>query len=321
MNDIILLTPIYQQRVWGGRSLETALARTLPGEAPIGEAWEIVDRPEAESVVRSGVYAGKTLRFLIETYPVEIMGPGWSRGRLFPILVKWLDCRECLSLQVHPPAEIAGKLKGEPKTEMWYIADTQPGAGLLVGLKKGVTRAQFEQALGQNALAPLVHRFPVAEGDSILVRSGQIHAIDGGNLILEIQQNSDTTYRVYDWGRVGLDGKPRQLHVEESLASIKWDDFEPAPVRAAPTSGVIAECSEFRIRRVVLDADELLRFEAGEQVRILSVVTGELADPKTGECLLMRGDNAILPYSGTFVFKANAGSLILVTENFADQRD
>lgn len=317
MNDILRLKPLYQERVWGGRALETALGRELPGTRPIGEAWEIVDRPEAQSVIASGRHAGKTLREIIAAHPSDVMGPAWDKDRPFPILVKWLDCRERLSLQVHPPASVAPQLKGEPKTETWFIADTQPGAGLLVGLKKGVTREQFEKALKENALEPLVHRFPVAEGDSILVRSGQIHAIDAGNLILEIQQNSDTTYRVYDWGRVGLDGKPRQLHVKESLASIKWDDFEPAPVRAAPTSGVIADCDEFRIRRVVLDAGETLRFAADEQPRILSIVAGELSGP--GKQVLGHGENAILPHAGEFVFKANAASLVLVTENFTGQ--
>ncbi len=319
MHELLRFAPLYQERVWGGRGLETALGRTLPGQKPIGEAWEIVDRPKAQSVVAHGRHGGKTLRQLIEAYPADLMGPGWDKKKPFPILVKWLDCRERLSLQVHPPASIAPQLKGEPKTETWYIADTQPGAGLLVGLKKSVTREQFEQALKENALEPLVHRFPVAEGDSILVRSGQIHAIDAGNLILEIQQNSDTTYRVYDWGRVGLDGKPRQLHVKESLASIKWDDFEPAPVRAAPTSGVIADCDEFSIRRVVLDPGETLRFEAGEQPRILSVVTGELQGP--GKNLLARGENAVLPYAGEFAFKAQGASLVLVTENFSGQAE
>ena len=319
MHDLLRLEPLYQERVWGGRALESALGRSLPGTRPIGEAWEIVDRPEAQSVLKNGRHAGKTLRELLQSFAADIMGPEWDKNRPFPILVKWLDCRERLSLQVHPPAGVAAKLKGEPKTETWFIADTQPGAGLLVGLKKGVTRDQFEKALATNTLEPLVHRFPVAEGDSILVRSGQIHAIDAGNLILEIQQNSDTTYRVYDWGRLGLDGKPRQLHVEQSLASIKWDDFEPAPVRAAPTGGVIADCDEFRIRRVVLDAGETLRFAAGEQARILSVVTGELAGP--GKNLLVRGDNAILPYSGEFAFKATAAALVLVTENFSGRND
>jgi mannose-6-phosphate isomerase len=314
MNEVLHFEPLYQKRVWGGRGFESSLGRTLPGQEPIGESWEIVDRPEAQSVIRGGKFAGKTLRQVISANPTGIMGAAWPKNKPFPILVKWLNCQERLSLQVHPPAAIAPTLKGEPKTETWFIADTQPGASLIVGLKKGVTREQFEKAITDNTLEQCVHRFPVAEGDSILVHSGQVHAIDGGNLILEIQQNSDTTYRVYDWGRVGLDGKPRQLHVEESLASIKWDDFEPSPVRGAPTSGVIAECAEFRIRRVVMDRDESLSFAAGEQPRIISVVTGELSGP--GKDHIRRGENVVLPCAGAFAFKATAPSLVLVTENF-----
>jgi mannose-6-phosphate isomerase len=172
----------------------------------------------------------------------DVMGPRWPTGKPFPLLVKWLDCRERLSLQVHPPAAVAAELRGEPKTENWYIAHSAPEANLIVGLKRGATRAQFERAIGDNTVEACVHHFRVAAGDSILVRSGQVHAIDAGILILEIQQNSDTTYRVHDWGRVGLDGLPRQLHVVQSLRSIDWTDFEPAPVREA------CRCTDLRIR-------------------------------------------------------------------------
>jgi mannose-6-phosphate isomerase len=253
------------------------------------------------------------------------MGPKWPVGRPFPILVKWLDCRERLSLQVHPPASIAGELKGEPKTENWYIAHTTQEAHLLVGLKRGVTRDQFERAINDGTLEQCIHHFRVAAGDSILVHSGQVHAIDAGNLILEIQQNSDTTYRVYDWGRVGLDGQPRTLHIAESLRSIQWNDFEPAPLRAAPTSGVIADSAEFSIRRVVLGAGERFSVSANEQPRLLSVVSGSVrcgADGSTGsrapfEQALVRGENVLLPYAGAFTFTAESTAILLVTENFA----
>jgi len=314
MNSFLRLQPLYQDRVWGGRGLETALGRALPAARPIGESWEIVDRPEAQSVVSGGEFDGKSLREVIATHAAEVMGPRWPADKPFPILVKWLDCKERLSLQVHPPAAVAPALKGEPKTENWYIAAAAPGSHLIVGLKKGVTRAQFEKALGDLTLDECVHRFPVKTGDSILVHSGQIHAIDGGNLILEIQQNSDTTYRVYDWGRVGLDGKLRAMHVEQSLKSIKWDDFEPAPVRGERTTALIADAKEFRIRRVPLAAGENLVFGAGEQPRILSVVEGSLVTA-AGE-KLTRGDNVILPYSVKNSFIAEVGALVLVTENF-----
>lgn len=314
MSSFLRLKPLYQDRVWGGRALESALGRTLPPGRPIGESWEIVDRPEAQSVVSGGDYDGKPLREVIASHPAVIMGPAWDAARPFPILVKWLDCKERLSLQVHPPAAVAPELKGEPKTENWYIADCVPGSHLIVGLKRGVTRAQFEKSLADLTLETCVHRFPVKAGDSILVHSGQIHAIDGGNLILEIQQNSDTTYRVYDWGRVGLDGKPRAMHVDQSLKSIKWDDFEPVPVRGARVPATIADAREFRIRRVPVAEGGELVFAAGEQPRILSVVEGRLATP-AGE-VITRGDNVILPYGVKNSFIAKSDVLALVTENF-----
>jgi mannose-6-phosphate isomerase len=251
------------------------------------------------------------------------MGPGWPASRPFPILVKWLDCRERLSLQVHPPVAVAADLKGEPKTENWYIADTVPGAQLIVGLRRGVTREQFEQAIRDQTVEQCVHHCNVAAGDSILVHSGQVHAIDAGNLILEIQQNSDTTYRVYDWGRTGLDGRPRQLHIEQSLRSIDWTDFEPAPVRGAPTSGVIADCAGFSIRRVVLGAGERLHLRSGEEPRLVSVVSGALQASGEGggsrspvASRLTRGDNVLAPFAGAFTFVAEATSIVLITGEF-----
>jgi mannose-6-phosphate isomerase len=325
MRELLRFQPIYQERVWGGRALESALTRTLPPGAPIGESWEIVDRPEAQSVVAGGSLNGQSIRSVLAKHCADIMGPKWQPDRPFPVLVKWLDCRERLSLQVHPPASVAPKLGGEPKTENWYIAHTGPEAELIVGLKRGVTRDQFERAIGENAVEQCVHHFRVAAGDSILVHSGQVHAIDAGNLILEIQQNSDTTYRVYDWGRVGLDGRPRKLHIPESLQSIDWNDFEPAPVRAAPTAGVIADCAEFRIRRVVLGAGERLHLRAHEQPRIVSLVSGAVrasAENGTGTRSplgqkLQPGDNIVVPYAGAFTFAAEGMTILLVTEKFA----
>ncbi|ATC64260.1 mannose-6-phosphate isomerase [Nibricoccus aquaticus] len=316
MQQFLRFKSLYQDRVWGGRVLETKLGRALPAGRPIGESWEIVDRAEAQSVINGGAFDGLTIRAAIEKDGAAIMGPRWDVARAFPILVKWLDCRERLSLQVHPPAAVAPELKGEPKTENWYIADCAPDSSLIVGLKRGVTREQFERAIHDNTLESCVHRFPVKAGDSILVHSGQIHAIDAGNLILEIQQNSDTTYRVYDWGRLGLDGKPRQMHVNESLKSIRWDDFEPSPVRGENKAAVIADAREFRIRRVPLAAGETLRVSAGEQARILSMVSGRVRGVSDG-VEIVRGENVVLPFAGAFAFEAQEAALLLITENFS----
>ncbi len=324
MRDLLRFQPLYHERVWGGRALENLLGRRLPSNELIGESWEIVDRREAQSIVEGGALNGQSLHSILQRHGADVMGPKWPAAAPFPILVKWLDCRERLSLQVHPPAAVAAELGGQPKTENWYIAQTAPGAELIVGLKRGVTRAQFEAAVATNTVEECVHHFPVAAGDSILVHSGQVHAIDAGNLILEIQQNSDTTYRVYDWGRVGLDGQPRQLHLAQSLRSIDWTDFKPTPQRAAPTSGVIADSSEFCIRRVVLGAGERMHLRAGEQPRIVSVASGSVRVSSEGNGTrspvgqkLVRGDNALAPYAGAFTFSAEQTTILLVTENFA----
>jgi len=318
MREVLQFQPIYQERVWGGRRLQTLLGRELPAGPPIGESWEIVDRPEAQSKVRGGRFGGSTLRELIEHHTADVMGPGWMPGAPFPLLVKWLDCSDRLSLQVHPPASVAAALGGEPKTENWYVAHSAPGASLFVGLKAGVTRAKFEKAVARGTAEKCVNKVSVAAGDSILVQSGQVHAIDAGNLILEIQQNSDTTYRLYDWGRIGLDGVPRKLHVEESLQSILWDEGPPELVRAAPTSGTIASCDEFSIRRIVLGKGEKLRFARGEQPRVLSVAAGglTLSGATPGPKVLSMGDNALIPWSAELEFEAPETSIVLATEDF-----
>src|SRR5208283_4999499 len=218
--------------VWGGRELEKLYGKKLPAGKPIGESWEISDRPGDESIVANGKFAGKNLRWLMENFQRELLGDANpAGGNHFPLLIKILDAREKLSLQVHPPAGKAAELKGEPKTEMWFIADAAPGAELYVGLKLGVTRAEFEKKISDGSVADCFHRVSVRAGDTMFLPSGRVHAIGDGLVIFEIQQNSDTTYRVFDWHRVGLDGKPRELHIAQSLASIDFNDFEPALVQ------------------------------------------------------------------------------------------
>ena len=224
----LIFQPAFKERVWGGRELERLYGKKLPPAAVIGESWEISDRPGDASVIVNGSLAGKNLRWLMENYAAEILGGAKpaAEGR-FPLLCKILDARKKLSLQVHPPASKAAELKGEPKTEMWFIAAATPDASLYVGLKCGVTRAEFEKKIADGSVADCFHRIPVKAGDTMFLPSGRVHAIGDGLVIFEIQQNSDTTYRVFDWNRVGLDGQPRELHITQSLASIDFNDFEP----------------------------------------------------------------------------------------------
>jgi mannose-6-phosphate isomerase len=227
----LLFQPIYKERVWGGRNLARLFGKRLPAGGPIGESWEISDRPGDVSVIINGSLAGRDLHWLVEHHATALLGQTATLDGRFPLLVKILDAQEDLSLQVHPPAAKARALGGDPKTEMWYVVDGTPQAAFYAGLKRGVTRAEFERRLQDGTVAECFHRLPVQRGDALFLPSGRVHAIGAGNVLFEIQQNSDTTYRVFDWNRVGLDGKPRELHVEKSLASIDFDDFEPALAR------------------------------------------------------------------------------------------
>jgi len=241
--------PIFKERIWGGRSLERLYQKQLPPKIPIGESWEVSDRPGDESVIANGTLAGKSLRWLMENHREELLGSAKpaASGR-FPLLIKILDAQEKLSLQVHPPAFKAKELGGEPKTEMWYVADSTPEADLFVGLKRGTTRAEFEKRIQNGTVAECFHRIGVKKGDAMFLPSGRVHALGAGNVIFEIQENSDTTYRVFDWNRVDREGKPRDLHLEKSMASIDFDDIEPALVH-----GKMVEQNGIKIRPLVHD--------------------------------------------------------------------
>ncbi len=246
MAHCLTFTPLYQPRVWGGQKLNEVFGRALPINTPIGESWELVDRPNEQSVVNRGQYEGWSLHRLWSERRDELFGD-WFSDERFPILIKILDAAEPLSVQVHPPLSVAKELGGDPKTEIWYFVQTAPDAGVYVGLKNGTSKEKFETALAEGSVADLVHRIPTRPNSFIFIPSGRIHAIDAGNLIFEIQQNSDTTYRVFDWNRVGLDGEPRELHIQSSLASIDFSDFEPS--LGEVIEEVIVSCNHFQVER------------------------------------------------------------------------
>ncbi len=218
-------TPIYQHRIWGGTQMTAVWGRQVPEElAPVGESWELVDRPEAQSVVENGAMQGVTLGELVKHYRENLLGPKGAKHRNFPLLVKLIDAGERLSLQVHPDEQACAKIGGgaEPKTEMWYVVAAEKGAQILGGLSGRATRLQVVDNLDRPEIENLMQVYPSQPGDAYFITAGTLHAIGGGNLILEIQQNSDTTYRVSDWGRVDAEGKSRELHLEKGLASIDF---------------------------------------------------------------------------------------------------
>lgn len=306
----ITFKPLYMERVWGGRELERVYGRELPDpQLPFGESWEIVDREKEQSVVDEGPLAGTPLHELWTTRREELFGAGYDSHPRFPILIKVLDARDDLSIQVHPPVHLAADLGGEPKTEMWFIADRDPGAKLYVGLKRGVTREDFEKAIAGGTVADCVHAVSPEPGDSIFIASGRLHAIGAGFLIHEIQQNSDTTYRVFDWNRMGLDGKPRELHVAESMASIDFDDFEPA--MDTPDGDTLASCAYFKTDRRNLSAGRTVANPDAERFSILSVVEGELESAQGRR--FGKGSFLLLPKGGTPLKAAVDSTVLQVT--------
>ncbi|HEX4343254.1 MAG TPA: type I phosphomannose isomerase catalytic subunit, partial [Verrucomicrobiae bacterium] len=175
--------PIFKERVWGGRNLERLYQKALPPGGPIGESWEISDRPGDVSIIANGPLAGKDLQWLMENHAAELLGSAKAGVRQFPLLIKIIDAQDKLSLQVHPPASIAKKFGGEPKTEMWYVAEATPEAALFVGLKRGITRAEFERRITDGTVAECFHRIPAKKDSAIFLPSGRVHAIGGGNVI------------------------------------------------------------------------------------------------------------------------------------------
>jgi mannose-6-phosphate isomerase len=220
--------PILRRLIWGGRRLGTVLGKPISEFSDYAESWELSDYKDAVSVVSEGPLAGTSLRELVRGRTAELLGAKLSTADQFPLLVKFIDAHEVLSVQVHPDDEKGRRLAGDNgKTETWVIVDAEPGSLIYAGLKPGVTREQFGGAIAEGGVEPLLHRFEPKPGDCVMIEAGTVHAIGAGVLLAEIQQMSDATFRVDDWGRLGTDGKPRALHVSQALEST---DFARGPV-------------------------------------------------------------------------------------------
>lgn len=284
--------------------MESVYQRQLPDEQPYGESWEMSDREDEQSIVNHGPFTGKSLHDLWINHRDDIFGPGLT-GERFPLLIKILDARDDLSIQVHPPVEMAKELGGDAKTEMWYIADCDPGAKLYVGFKDGVTKEDFAASLQDGSVADKVHAIEPKKDQSIFIPSGRLHAIGAGFLIYEIQQNSDTTYRVFDWNRLGLDGTPRDLHIEQSMKSIDFNDREPG--MDIPDGETIASCSYFIIDQL----EGKTSIDSGDHFSILTVVRGTLTSP--GGRIFSAGDFLLHPREGS-PLSASSDAKILRTQ-------
>ena len=345
--------PQYFERVWGGRALETHLNRTLPPNLKIGESWELADRAgTCVSVVSEGEFAGKTLREILDAHGDEILGPGGAGAR-FPLIVKWLDCAASASIQVHPNAETAARFGEQEKTEAWYFFHSEDGAEFIAGLRAGTTADTLRRAIAAGTAESLVLHHRAAAGTAVLIRTGTVHTAGAGNVILEIQENSDSTFRLYDWNRRDSAGKLRELHVEKALASIDFEmnyalagTSENSPSRAAPETPLCA-CAHFAMTHVTLGEGEVFDLPARGQPRLVTALTGTLKIAKklsplikgsgtasaenaqregsreefaktTGNATtLAAAETALLPFCGEFSIRSRGGSAsFILTDNF-----
>lgn len=320
--------PLVKPHPWGGRNLERIYHKPLPPEQTIGESWEIADRPEGVSVVANGPLAGKDLRWLMEQHGRELLGAAQPVKGRFPLLLKILDARQAPSIQVHPPAEIARRLGGEPKTELWYIAEAGHDAVLHVGLKAGIKRQQFERKIGDGSVADCLHTVRVRSGDAMFLPSGRVHAIGAGIVLFEIQQNSDTTYRIFDWNRTGTDGKPREVHVDRAMASIDFDDIEPALVavpledREGGQTRSLTDDPAFAVNEWRVPGGYTRTLGASDRPTLLAVVAGtlEVRHAASDTSLsLGPGQFCLVPASveGTVVTTVTSATFLLVQPGVA----
>ncbi|MDK8183006.1 type I phosphomannose isomerase catalytic subunit [Paenibacillus sp. UMB4589-SE434] len=291
--------PEFKERVWGGRALEQ-FGLALP-EGHIGEGWMIGDHPNGITRVVNGELAGKGLDDVREQYGKEWFGTkGFSEknGR-FPLLIKLLDCNDDLSVQVHPTDEYEGLPQGElGKTEMWYVLDAKPDAKIIYGLKEGIDREALAKAIDEDRIMEALQEVPVQAGDSFYIPAGTVHALCAGVVVAEVQQNSDTTYRLYDYERPGLDGKPRELHIEDSLNVIAYEGAGASRMKtddAQPNEWLtLAQSPYFIVEKGIVTAEWALT-TTSESFVILVVCegTGTLRwtdgsiDFRSGECFLL----------------------------------
>ncbi|HWB13432.1 MAG TPA: type I phosphomannose isomerase catalytic subunit [Pirellulales bacterium] len=293
--------PILRRYLWGGRRLGTLLGKALGEGDDYAESWEVCDRPGDQSRVARGPLEGLSLGELVRQRPDELLGRHAPLER-FPLLFKFLDAQKTLSVQVHPDDDQAGQLDPPDlgKTEAWVVLDAQPGSLIYAGLKRGFDREALERELRRGTCELCLHCFEPRPGDCIFIPAGMVHAIGAGVLVAEIQQSSDVTYRLFDFNRVGPDGRPRTLHIDEGLTAIDYRYCSALPQTPQPGAHEhverLVECDKFVLDRWKISSPETMGGD--ERCHLLAVLEGELTiagDPD--ERPLQKGSTALLPAS------------------------
>ncbi len=313
--------PILRRLIWGGRRLGNVLGKAIGDGNDYAESWEISDYRDWVSRVSHGPLAGMSLRLLVRERGEELLGARLAGSGTFPLLVKFIDAREVLSVQVHPNDEQGARISGDRgKTEAWVVLDALPGSKIYAGLKPGVGRLELESAARNGSLAPLLHAFEPRQGDCILIQAGTVHAIGAGVLLAEIQQTSDATYRIDDWGRTGPDGKPRELHLAQAFEVI---DFDRGPVNplipertehAWGSSEWLARSDYFAFERLTVRGAFVLPCPDPVSFTILMGLGGTALVGFQGECFeLALGQTVLVPASTAPVEITPRGECVLLS--------
>lgn len=297
----IKLKPAFKDYLWGGTRLRDDFDKDCDFDK-IAESWELSCHKDGNSVVADGEFAGLTLAQYIEKEGKSVLGTNCEKFENFPILIKLIDAKDNLSVQVHPNNEYAQRVEGEyGKTEMWYVVDCDEGASLLYGFKHNITKEEFRERIENNTLLEVTNSVPVKKGDVFFIEAGTLHAIGKGILIAEIQQNSNTTYRIYDYGRVGADGKPRQLHIDKAVDVTNLCPAKPYP-QSEPvdmggwTKKRLAKCEYFTVDVINVDTSAALEADKSSFVNILVLDGGCVLSSEGNDAVeLKKGDSVFIP--------------------------
>ena len=288
--------------IWGGTKLKEEYGK-VTDLSKVAESWELSCHKDGKSVIANGAYEGKTLNDFVEENGKAVLGKNSERFEYFPILIKLIDAKDNLSVQVHPNNDYALKVEGEyGKTEMWYIVDCEPGAKLLYGFEKEISKDEFAARIENNTLLEVTKAVEVKKGDVFFIEAGTLHAIGSGILICEIQQNSNTTYRIYDYGRVGNDGKPRQLHIEKSKdvtklapATRDWKPMGEPVKKEGCVETLLATCEYFTVHEVKLDGEMALVADDASFVCYTCLEGDAVIKTAEAEVAVKKGESVFIP--------------------------
>lgn len=318
--SILKLKPSYKDYIWGGNRLVKEYGKEYNGDV-LAESWELSCHPDGPSTIVNGIHAGKTLQQYIDEQGKDVLGEYCKRFEGFPILIKFIDAKDNLSIQVHPDDQYALQNEGQyGKTEMWYVMDAGKGAFLYYGFKEEIGREEFRQRIEEDRLLEVLNAVPVQKGDVLFIEAGTLHAIGKDILIAEIQQNSNVTYRVYDYGRVGKDGKKRDLHIEKALAVTNRIPI----VRDTSSYPHIADCNYFTVDKLNLDGGTMKKMEgfvSETSFESILILDGKGMISNQGENVeFKKGNSFFLPAgSGTYRIEGTCDALITTIRDKMDR--